>query len=79
MTYYIAGYPLRQTAINLADAMLLDEGGGSEDARTMYALDARRPPGYTEACGASGFGLNCPSKASIFSVPQPFGSSQKVR
>ena len=23
--------------------------------------------------------LNCPSKASIFSMPQPFGSSQKVR
>ena len=42
-------------------------------------LDVRPPPGYDGARVASGFGLNCPSKASIFSVPQPFGSSQKVR
>jgi hypothetical protein len=42
-------------------------------------FDVCLPLGYAGACGASGFGLNCPSKASIFSVPQPIGSSHQVR
>jgi hypothetical protein len=59
-------------------------GGGFSDVercgRSLHMFElARLPPGYAGACGASGFGVNCPSKASIFSVPQPFGSSQKVR
>ena len=45
----------------------------------MYGLDGRLPVSYAGASQAFGFGLNCPSKASTFSVPQPFGSSQKVR
>jgi len=45
----------------------------------LQYLEAARASGYTNASGASSFGLNRPSKANIFSVPHPWGSSQKVR
>lgn len=50
------------------------------DALLFQRRVAAAPPsaGRPYPSGGGG-GLNCPSKASIFSVPQPFGSSQKVR
>ena len=51
----------------------------SSKPRCTIGLDGAPAPRYGGSCGASGFGLNCPSNASIFSVSQPFGSSHQVR
>jgi hypothetical protein len=73
----VRGGPPGQLTAHRAEDTLI--GAEERHRRDDAMARARPPPGYAGACGASGFGLNCPSKASIFSVPQPFGSSQKVR